>query len=67
MYNFLYNNYIIYDLLVGHKSSLIFRYDYWKHFLDSICNYFCFDLIGGITKRDGAKSIEIGGIGFFWD
>ena len=46
------------------KASMIFRYYFREHFLDSSSYDFFYNIVGGVAKGDCLESIEIGGVGF---
>ena len=67
MNGFLYNNNIVDNLPAGNKASLIFRYYFWEHFLDSVCYDLCYYPVGGVAMGDWSESAEGGVIGFLWN
>ena len=62
---FLHQHNIVKNLSPFYESSLVFRDDDRKDFLNTIGYYFCNQLITCITQRDGPESAEIDGVFVF--
>ena len=67
MNGFLDQHNVILNLAAFDETSLVFQDYSGQQFFESICNYFGYNFVAQVAKRDGPESGEMDGPFFFWD